>query len=352
MKLFSPNAVLTPLARLIMDEDIAQLEAALHAGLDINAAFDIAAYVTEPPIVLALYENKPAVIKWLVAQKANLNSKEKPAIVAAAANCSIEIMELLLNNGAQIQAKDKVGKTAMNAALYNKRHDVMKFLLAHGYKMREDGISLRQVVAARDQQAVALLLAHGADVNFHLPDMVYPYNPSPVAAAAGNNDMAMVQLLVQHGADITVKDTYGERPYNLAVKNGNDEMIRYLAALEPAQWHNEEQRVEALKKFKLPAALLAMLRKENRRIELPGNEYVQYISFSSILDVKEVQWQKHVFLDLLSDVDNYGAEGFLVWYPRKKCLAFADYEHGEFRELCSVKEFFDDPGKQINKIFK
>ncbi len=54
---------------------------------------------------------------------------------------------------------------------------------------------------------------------------------------------------------------------------------------------------------------------------------------------KEVFWSKHKFLNLLSDVDNYGADGFLVWYPKKKCLAFADFEHEEFKELCSIKEF-------------
>ena len=98
--------------------------------------------------------------------------------------------------------------------------------------------------------------------------------------------------------------------------------------------------------------LLAILRSDNRRIALPNSKEVSYIEFNALLDVKEVNWQKRKFLDLLSKVDNDGADGFLVWYPKKKCLAFADYEHEEFRELCSMKAFLENPEAQIDKIFE
>ena len=47
-----------------------------------------------------------------------------------------------------------------------------------------------------------------------------------------------------------------------------------------------------------------------------------------------------------------GAEGFLVWYPKNKKLAFADYEHGTFTELCTFEAFMANPSAQINKIFE
>ena len=47
-----------------------------------------------------------------------------------------------------------------------------------------------------------------------------------------------------------------------------------------------------------------------------------------------------------------GAEGFLVWYPKNKKLAFADYEHETFTELCTFDEFMANPSAQINKIFE
>ena len=114
---------------------------------------------------------------------------------------------------------------------------------------------------------------------------------------------------------------------------------------------NEEQKIEDLKSYKIPKELLKILRSENRRITIDSVN-VNFIEFASLLNVKEVVWNKHKFLDLLSDVDNYSADGFLVWYPKKKCLAFADFEHEEFKELCNIKEFLENPSKQIDKIFE
>jgi predicted Fe-Mo cluster-binding NifX family protein len=292
------------------------------------------------------------VIEWLVSKGANLNIKGRPAIVAAGGSSSVKVVELLLKNGADVNAVDSVGKTAMGSALYNKRYELLALLIANGYRILEDGISLRQAVADRQYRAVDLFLAAGLDVNLHKANMVYPYNPTAVMTAATNNDLKMVQLLIQHGADVTIKDKYGERPFNAAVQHKNSEMMALIKSLEPEAWHNEEQRIADLKSYKIPAELLAILRSDNRRMELPDCKEVSYIEFNSLLNVKEVNWEKRKFIDLLSKVDNYGADGFLVWYPKKKCLAFADYEHVEFRELCTVKEFLQHPGIQIDKIFE
>ena len=349
MKLFGPTAVLTETANLVMKEDTTALE---QLSIDINAPFTITGNIIEPPLILALYENKTKVIEWLVSKGADLNVTGRPAIVAAAANCKPRIIELLLQHGADVNAVDRVGKTAVGAALYHNRYDLLPILINNGYRIHEDGHSLRQAVSARQYKAIDLFLAAGLDVNLHTPDMVYPYNPTAVAIAARNNDLKMVQLLVQHGADVTIKDKYGERPFNAAVENKNADMIAFLKGLEPEAWHNEEQRLADLKSYKIPPELLTILRSDNRRIDIKDNEYISYVVFNSLLDVKEVNWQKRKFIDLLGEVDNYGAEGLLVWYPKKKCLAYADYEHEEFRELCSVKEFLAAPGQQLNKIFE
>ena len=56
--------------------------------------------------------------------------------------------------------------------------------------------------------------------------------------------------------------------------------------------------------------------------------------------------------ELIKWLIKQGAEGFLVWYPKNKKLAFADYEHGTFTELCTFDEFMANPSAQINKIFE
>lgn len=352
MKLFEPTAKLTEIAKLIMTENIDALESKVSNGFDINKKFQITERIAETPITLALCENKRKVIDWLLSKNVHLNDKENPAILMACSNCDVEIVKLLIKKGANVNAKHRIGKTAMNDALYGNNYDVIPTLIDNGYDLKNDGVSLRQAISDQQHKAIKILLDYAIDVNFCKPDTVYPYNPTPVSIAAQNNDLEMVKLLVERGADVTIKDKYGERPYNSAVANGNEEMKIFLKSLEPEQWHNEEQRLVDLKKYKIPEELLKILRNNNRRIELPENEYIKVIEFNSLLDVKEVNWHKHKFLDLLSYSENYDNEGLLVWYPKKKCLAFADYEHEEFKELCSVKEFLENPSKQVDKIFE
>lgn len=352
MKLFGPGAELTELAIRIMAEDLEALETQLAAGWNLNAVFNVTRHIDVSPLTLALSEQKMKVVHWLLEKNAVINDKASPALITAAATCKPAVLQLLIDKGANVNQKDELKKTALTAALYGKKYDNIGVLLANGYQLQEDGRSLRQAVFNRQYPAINMLLDAGIDVNLHLPDMVFPYNPTAVCVAAQNNDFNTVKLLVEKGADVTIKDKYGERPYNAAVAKKNEEMIAYIKALEPPQWHEEEQRLADLKNYKIPAKLLEILRSDNRRINIPGNEYISYIEFNQVVDLKEVNWNKHKFLDLLSDVDNYGAEGLLVWYPKKKCLASADYEHGELKELSSVDDFFRDPGVQLNKIFE
>ena len=92
------------------------------------------------------------------------------------------------------------------------------------------------------------LLQQGADINFHKPDMVFPYASTPVTEAARENHLELLRYLVSKGADITLADKYGDRPYTLAVQNKNREMAEYLRSLEPEDWHNEQEKLRELKK--------------------------------------------------------------------------------------------------------
>ena len=79
----------------------------------------------------------------------------------------------------------------------------------------------------------------------------------------------MVRWLVEQGADITIPDKYGDRPYTVAVQNKNQEMAAYLKALEPEGWHNEQEKVRQLMPYKLPAKLVEYLKTGPLRLEFP-----------------------------------------------------------------------------------
>ena len=98
--------------------------------------------------------------------------------------------------------------------------------------------------------------------------MVFPYASTPVTEAARHNDFSMVRWLVEQGADITIPDKYGDRPYTVAVQNKNQEMAAYLKALEPEEWHNEQEKARQLMPYKLPAKLVEYLKTGPLRLDL------------------------------------------------------------------------------------
>ena len=117
MKLFGPTAELSDIAKLIMTEDIDALENMINQGFDINRKIEITKYISETPIVLSLCENKLEVLNWLLAKNVELNDRENPSILMACSNCSPQIVKLLIDKGADVNAKHRIGKTAMTNAL-------------------------------------------------------------------------------------------------------------------------------------------------------------------------------------------------------------------------------------------
>jgi len=350
MKLFGEGTILTPRANMIMDEDLDYISNEIKCGWNINEEFEICKNIKEIPIILALYYNKLKVVDFLIKNHADLNLKKKSVIVAAADSCTIDTIKLLINHGAQFN--NEIGFNAITRALINERYDLMLEFINMGIDIKKNGTILRRAVSEKQYPAIKILLNQNIDVNFHTPDGVFPYNPTTVLIAAEKDDFDTVKLLVENGADITIKDEYGERPFLAAQKNKNKEMMEYIKALEPEEWHNEEQKLKMLKSYKLPQKLIDFLRGKDLRLEIENNENVSYIVFNSLVNCKEVTWNGYKFLDLLNEVDNYLAEGFLVWYPLKKCLASVDYEHEKFIILDKWDKFTNNPSKIINKIFE
>ncbi|MGO9483718.1 MAG: ankyrin repeat domain-containing protein [Rhodomicrobium sp.] len=350
-RLFGDQTALTEDTKLIMAEDLEALARRIGEGWNIDAPMQVTVYSRELPINIALIEDKLRVADFLLERGADLNVEGCPAIVAAASNCKAETLRKLAAHGAKIDAVDNVGKNAYSAALYSDRHDLLPVIAELGLKVEADGgCVFRQAVFHRQYRAVEFFIAQGIDVNLHAPDQVFPNNPTAVAVAAAYGELPMVKLLVEHGADVLLTDAYGFRPYLEASTHGHAEVQAYLKNLEPAELHDEELRAKALAGEGVPAALIELLRSDDRRMEL-GNSIVGGIRFHPVTDVPETNWQGRRFFDLLAEADNYSARGLLVWSPANGKLAFADFEHEEFHVLCTWEEFIADPGKWLDRLF-
>lgn len=105
-----------------------------------------------------------------------------------------ELVELLIANGADVNAKDKWGYTPLLWAIFSRDKDMMK-----------------------------LLIAKGADVNYTPKD-----DDPPLHCAVANKDKDMVELLLAKGANVNAKTEKGQTAMSLAKKKGHSEIAELL----------------------------------------------------------------------------------------------------------------------------
>src|SRR5207249_9712223 len=85
-----------------------------------------------------------AKVRVLVEHGANVNARSTtlqrtPLLVAASYPGTVEILQLLLNKGADIHAKDRSGMHALGRAATYADVDVVRFLVEHGCDPNEEG---------------------------------------------------------------------------------------------------------------------------------------------------------------------------------------------------------------------
>lgn len=344
---FGPEDELTPIARLIVVEDIAGLDAALDREWMLDQPFDFTGHCNDLALSLALVENKHRVIEYLIGKGADLNVEGSPAITFAVRNSDTTTIQRLLDAGAQIDAVNNVGGNAYSCALYSDRFDLLPFLREKGLGVDADGgRSFRQAVFGRQWAAVEFFLKSGIDPDLRSPDQVFPYNPTAVHVAAENDDFDMVRLLVDHGADVTLPDDNGHRPFLAAVRNKNITLQSHLRALEPSAWHNPQKKIDLLKSYDVTPDLMEFLQREDRRVHVNSSDCA-WIELHALLNVHEMRWKGGLYLALLAGADESCACGTLAWSKRKRRLVIIDEEHQQITMIGSWSKFVGDPASHI-----
>ena len=213
------------------------------------------------------------------------------------------------------------------------------------------GEAFRAAVSDGDRKLAELLLEKGTDINYQKPNMVFPNASTAVTEAVRHKNLPMVHWLIEQGADITIADKYGDRPYTVAVQNKNQELADYLKALEPEKWHNEQEKIRQLMPYKLPAKLVEYLKTGPLRLEFPEQKWVKWAELYSYMDVQEITWKRKKLLSLMVQMDNY-SDYLLLWSPRDKKLWYLDIEHEEFHPLAKWDDFITNPGRYLNGMIE
>jgi ankyrin repeat protein len=121
------------------------------------------------------------------------------------------VVELLLNQGANISAVDAMGQTPLHLAAQYGNVDVAALLIEHGADVDARdifGVTPLQCAAVRgDKNVSSLLIKRGAIVNAQNSN-----GRTALHLAATEGHREVVALLLAHGADVRIRSSFGQTP--------------------------------------------------------------------------------------------------------------------------------------------
>lgn len=154
----------------------------------------------------------------------------EPALVLAAREGSMRVLDTLLDNGStRIDTPAVNGNTALMMAAFKHNMPAVQALLAKGAAVNRDGWTpLHYAAAGGDNDIARLLLRHGAKVDALSPRASGAYTPLMMAAREGHDSTAL--LLIDSGANPGLTNSEGLTPAQLAERAGKPQVAAAIAA--------------------------------------------------------------------------------------------------------------------------
>lgn len=337
--------------KAIEEQDIDTVRSMIASGIDIHEKGE----PHESYLERAWFSDNDdlEIVKLLIDNGAELNDPSYPAIVGAAFRHNTEMIQYVIDRGADLNATSQNKVSALWHAAYDGDMELAKYLIDAGIDVAKVGGDALSLAASRNHlPMVMLLVENNADIDFQASDSHPDRTYTPLHHAAWHGYLECVRYLLDHGADPSLKNHYGERPYHLAKQEKHQEVMKLIAAYEPKSVQDLDQKRDELKKAGLPKQILDDLGEESTRIELQDCRYMDYIIYCSIMDVSVAEIDGQTMISLLFETDDYDAFGFLVWLPTRKVLASYDVEHQNLMILHDVtwKKFRKSPGAIIDRI--
>merc|ERR1712038_1375989 len=235
-------------------------------GRDVNKR----GYLNKTALHIATEKDLLKAAKWLIKEGADLEAQDKnnnTALHLAARKDSLRVATLLVEEGADVSAKGYYGRTPLHETGYHDSINVAKLLLNKSRDLimaRDDENNTPLHGAARlDRLRVAtLLVEEGANVSVKGYDGRIPLhwaakrdsinvaklllnksrdemnardnnNDTPLHLAAGGpqtwrDSLRVATLLVEEGADVSLKGEYGRTPLHLAAYYNSIKVAKLL----------------------------------------------------------------------------------------------------------------------------
>ena len=179
----------------------------------------------------AIRSNDLARLEGILNQAGSANSKDErgltPLMYAATAG-SADAMKLLIDKGADVNARNAFGSTAMMWSVTDLKK--VRLLVDHGADVNiasKAGHTALLLAAMSDNSAeiVRLLIAKGADLK-----AVDSLKKTALIAASEGNDTGTIEMLIDAGLGVNAADILGFTPLMNAAGNNNLTAVKMLLA--------------------------------------------------------------------------------------------------------------------------
>ena len=203
------------------------------------------------PLHYAAGYNRVGVVEFLLNNGADVHAKDKGGLVPLHNACSYghyEVTELLVKHGATVNVSDLWKFTPLHEAAAKGKYEIVKLLLKHGAdpsKKNRDGHTPLDLVKEGDQDVVDLLRGDSALLdaakkgnlsrvqkllttdNINCRDSA-GRNSTPLHLAAGYNNLEVAEFLLEQGADVNAQDKGGLIPLHNASSYGHLDIAALL----------------------------------------------------------------------------------------------------------------------------
>ena len=184
----------------------------LRAALDAGASATAPDATGNTPLMVTAVYGDLASLRLLIERGADVNATNAAGATALMrAAYDFDKLRLLVDKGANVNARSALGNTALMLAARPARSSrAVELLLARGADAKATNhfgaSALMAAVASGDEQSVRLLIKNGADVNAQpAPNelgFVLGGGRSPLMWAAFRGDISIMKLLIDAGADV------------------------------------------------------------------------------------------------------------------------------------------------------
>ena len=165
---------------------------------------------------------------------------ERTPLMMASSNGHRDVVQCLLDNGANVNLRASNNDTSLCYAARSRHKDVVRVLLEHSADVNAMGATGTAIHNALVEYylprrakggllpVVQLLLGHGANPNAQ--DIYHGETPLHQVARPGlESGLDLARVLLDHGADVDVKDNNGQTPLQMALKYGEVEIAQLLS---------------------------------------------------------------------------------------------------------------------------